>query len=227
MAWRCLGVSPGGDAHGAGTRSGLWARKSLPGCGSAHAGTHSLGPASCCSHPEYPWHWAPSRSACRAAAPQRPPAATFPQGGTLPGKTIPPTWVSPGSTLVLTLPCHEPLISVFPSQNCPLSSSSLQTSRPPNTLLHSYPPSHIPAGPSLGLVPPGSHPGQSCPPQPHSCTSFTSCSLLVSECLLSLPALVGRSALSSLAGGAQGSPCLCVSESTQSPKWQRWAHVGP
>lgn len=101
VAQRGCGVSPGGDAHGASTRSGVRARRGPPGCASARAGTRSPGPAPHCSCPKSPWRWAPGTSAHTAPASQGAPAATFPRRGTLPGKTRTPhtTQVSLGSSL--------------------------------------------------------------------------------------------------------------------------------
>lgn len=101
MAQGGCGVSPGGDAHGASTRSGPGARSGPRGCASARAGTRTPGPAPCGRCPKSLWRWAPGTSAHMAPAPQEAPAATFLQKGTLPGMTppTPTTQVSPGSRL--------------------------------------------------------------------------------------------------------------------------------
>lgn len=194
MARRGPGVSPGRDARGASTRSGLRSRRGLPGCGSGRAGTRSLGPAPHGSRPGPRWHWAPGTSARRAPAPQGPAAATLPQGGTLPGKTAHPTTrVSAGSSL-----CPPPVHTgqpVSPPQHCLLSSGSLWTFTPPDTPFCSYPPSQILLAPSSSLAsfrkPPLTSPGH---PDGSLCSSnFTSCEcrspLSEPETVPTLPAL--------------------------------------
>lgn len=207
MARRGPGVSPGGDARGASIHSGLRSRRGLPGCGSARAGTRSLGPAPRCSRPGPQWHRAPGTSARRAPALQGPPAATLPQGGTLPGKTAhPSTQVSAGSSLCPPrFHTGRPLHPVSPPRHCLHSSGSLWTFRPPRTPFDSDPPSQTLLAPSSGLASSRKPPLTSLVhPDGSICsTNFMPCGC---RSLVSEPETVpAPPALGCQAGGAQGS----------------------
>ena len=186
VARRGCGVSPGGDAHGASTRSGLRARRGPPGYGSVRAGTHSLGPAPHRSCPGSPWHWAPGTSARRALAPQGPPAATFPQRGTLPGKTPPPppplrSALGPASILPPPTSDTPRVPPAFPALSTRLA-LGLWTSKHARLLLSTF---QILTGPNSSLAfsrkPPLTSPVH--PDLSIRGTDFQSCgcSLLVSE----------------------------------------------